>query len=124
MFKKCLLFLFFFLALPAFSGQVEDALSKGHNVFLYLYSPKCKYCTMFAPTYNKLTKKHDGEFVFIKTDSTTSYGNDLMYKFRAGYVPYVILLNANKKTAVQITPACLLDMVCTENSMKEFRAFQ
>ncbi len=123
MVKKSLLFLLtMFITLPAFSGEFENAMSKGHNIFLYLYSPRCKYCTMFTPTYKQLEKSHDGEFVFIKTDSTTAYGKELMYEFHAGFVPYVIMINSQKKIAAQITPDCLIDKGCVEKSMKNFRS--
>ena len=42
--KGLLLFLSAFLILPSFAGEVENAINKGHNVFLYLYTPDCKYC--------------------------------------------------------------------------------
>ena len=122
MLKKVLLFLFVSMMLPVMAGDVEDALDKGHNVFLYLYSPRCKYCTKFTATYKKLIKQHDGEFAFFKIDSESKYGRSLMYEFSARYVPYVVLLNSNKGIATEITPVCLLDTACLENSMKAFRS--
>lgn len=122
MFKKCLLLLLsFFIALPAFSGDFEKAMEAGHNVFLYLYTPKCKYCTMFTPSYNKITKEHDGQFVFLKVDASTKYGKALMFEFSARYVPYVVMINSQKKVAAQIAPDCLMDLKCTEKSMEQFR---
>ena len=121
MFKKCLLFLSLFSMLPTFAGEVENALDKGYNVFLYLFSPECKYCTMFTPNYNKILHKHNGQFVFIKADTSTKYGSSLLYEYRGSYVPYVIMINSKKKVAAQIPPYCLMDLKCIESSMEEFR---
>lgn len=122
MIKKCLLLiLLLFLGLPSFAGEVENAINKGHNIFLYLYTPDCKYCQMYSPMYNKLSKAHNGEFVFIKEDASTKYGRKLMYEFRGSYVPYVVMINGAKKKAMQILPDCMMDTVCTEVEMKKFR---
>ncbi len=122
MFKKWLLLLTLFFGLPAFSGEVENALDKGNNVFLYLTSAKCKYCVMFNPMYNKLLQKHNGEFSFFKVDSSTKYGRGLMFEYSAYYVPYVVLLNKPKKKGIHIPPPCLLDEVCLESALKDFRS--
>ena len=122
MFRKCLLFLFsIFMITPAFAGEFDKAMEKGYNVFLYLYTPKCKYCTMFSPNYKKAVKQHDGQFVFIKVDASTKYGRSLMDEFGARFVPYVVMLNSQKKYAVQISPDCLMDLKCMNKSMEQFR---
>lgn len=121
MFKKWLLFFVTFSILPAFAGDVEKALNNGYNVFLYLYSPRCKYCTFFAPNYDKVVKIHNGQFVFVKVDTSTKYGRSLMYEYGGRYVPYVVMINSKKKIAGQIAPDCLMDLKCIENSMEEFR---
>ncbi len=122
MFRKyLLLFLLMLTMLPSFAGEVENAMAKGHNVFLYLYTPKCKYCKMFTPNYNKVVRKHDGQFVFIKVDASTKYGKTLMYEFSGHFVPYVVMINSPKHVAAQITPDCLMDVKCVEKSMADFR---
>lgn len=121
MFKKCLLLLAFLSIIPAQAGEVENALAKGNNVFLYLFSPGCKYCVMFSPTYNRLTKTYNGQYSFFKVDSTTKYGNGLMHEFGGTYVPYVVLISGQKKKALHIPPACLMDSICLETEMKAFR---
>lgn len=65
MFKKCLL-LFLLLTIPVYAGEVENAIAKGDNIFLYMFSPKCKYCVMFSPTYNKLSKYMTDNTHFLK----------------------------------------------------------
>ena len=95
------------LTIPACAGEVENAIAKGDNVFLYLHSPSCKY--------------YNGQYSFFKVDTTTKYGHELMYEFGGTYVPYVVLINGKKKAAMHIPPACLLDNVCLEAEMKEFR---
>ena len=42
----------------------------------------------------------------------------LARKYRAGFVPYVMLLNKNKSQFV--SPSCLSDNVCVENAIKKF----
>ena len=88
MLKKCLMLLLLGLTIPACAGEVENAIAKGDNVFLYLHSPSCKYCVMFSPRYNKLSKVYNGQYSFFKVDTTTKYGHELMYEFGGTYVPY------------------------------------
>ena len=45
--KGLLLILSAFFIIPSFAGEVENAINKGHNVFLYLYTPDCKYCKIY-----------------------------------------------------------------------------
>ena len=108
------------MVLPSFAGEVERALDKGYNVFLYLYSPRCKYCKMFDSNYN-ISKNHDGQFVFIKVDSSTKYGKELMFEFGGSYVPFVVMINTKKKVGEHINPHCLMDLKCVEDNMDEFR---
>lgn len=122
MFKKWLLLIALIFGLPAFSGEVENALDKGNNVFLYLTSAKCKYCVAFNPIYNRLLQKHNGEFSFFKVDSSSKYGRGLMLEYSAYYVPYVVLLNKPKKKGIHIPPPCLMDDVCLESALKDFRS--
>lgn len=121
MLKKCLMLLMLAIIMPVQAGEVENALAKGDNVFLYLFSPRCKYCVMFSPAYNKLTKAYNGQYSFFKVDSTTKYGHELMYEFGGTYVPYVVLINEKKKKALHIQPACLMDSLCLQTEMKNFR---
>ena len=80
MLKKCLLILISMAFLPALAGEVENAINKGNNVFLYLYTPDCSYCKKFSPRYDKLSKMYDGQYNFFKIDANTAYGRDLMIK--------------------------------------------
>lgn len=121
MFKKFLLLIALLFILPANAGDLENALEKGHNIFLYLFSPDCKYCDMFNPEYKKLLSEYNGQYSFFKIDSTTKYGKNLMYEFRATYVPYVVLVNDAQKKALRIHPACLMDSRCLNSEMKAFR---
>ena len=76
---------------------------------------------MFQPNYKKVSKDHDGQFVFIKVDASTKYGKSLMREFNGTFVPYVVMINSQKKIAGQITPDCLMDLKCVEKSMEKFR---
>ena len=82
MLKKCLLILISMAFLPVFAGEVENAINKGNNVFLYLYTPDCSYCQKFSPRYDKLAKMYDGQYNFFKIDANTAYGRDLIVKYR------------------------------------------
>lgn len=122
MFKRWMLLFFAFLFVQSvIAGELESALNKGNNVFLYLSSAKCKYCDMFNPMYEKAMKTHDGEYSFIKVDTSTRYGHNLMYEYNAPYVPYVVLLNQPKSKGLHIPPGCLIDNACLETAMIQFR---
>ena len=58
MIKRLLLIFALCVSLPAFAGVFEDALKTGNNVFLYLYTPECKYCNEFNPVYQRLAKNY------------------------------------------------------------------
>lgn len=121
MFKRFLLLIALLFILPANAGEIADALDKGHNVFLYIFSHDCKYCDAFDPIYDKLLKEYNGKYSFFKIDSSTNYGRRIMYEFRATYVPYVMLMNSTQKKAMNLHPTCLLDNKCLNSEMKKFR---
>ncbi len=118
--KYLLIFLLVSGMLPAFTGELENAFLKDRNVFLYLYTSDCGYCTKFSPQYNKLSKMYDGQYSFVKVDASTPYGYQLMRKYGGRYVPFVLLLNPKKHNGVQLAPSCLANRECVEKSMKEF----
>lgn len=118
MFKKGLLTLLLMSLLPVFAGDVENAINKNENVFLYLYTPTCKYCVKFSPIYNQLAKAKEGNYTYIKVDASSRYGYELMRKYRGGFVPYVLLVKKDK--AVQILPNCLSDSACVKQEIKKF----
>lgn len=117
MFKKGLLILLTLCMHPVFAGDVENAINRGENVFLYLYTPECKYCKQFSPTYDKLVKTNHG-CTYIKVNASTRYGMELMRKYRGRFVPYVLLVKKDK--AVQILPNCLMDSACINREIKNF----
>ena len=100
------------------AGELETALQKNNNVFLYLYTADCGYCRTFSPVYNKLSGIYSGRFTFIKEDAAKPYGYELLRRYNGRYVPYVLLINPDK--AQLITPACLSDNVCLETTIKNF----
>ena len=103
------------------AGELEQALSSGANTFLYLYTPRCGFCTKFTPRYNKLSKMYEGSYKFIKLDADTAYGNKILRSYGGYYVPYVLLINSKKNKVTQISPSCLSDLACIERKMKDFR---
>lgn len=122
MLKKCLLILAITGLIPVYAGDLENALSGGGNVFLYLYTQQCGFCTKFTPRYNKLSKMYDGQYTFVKLDALTPYGNSVLKSYGGRYVPYVLLLNQKKNKAMQISPSCLTDSACVEGKLKDFRS--
>ena len=118
MFKKGLITLLLMGILPVFAGEVEDALKAGNNVLLYLHTPVCGYCKKFNPKYEKLAKKYNNKFKFIKIDASTQYGRELMYRYRGMFVPYVIVIK--KDNAGIIPTQCLMDSVCAEKAIEQF----
>lgn len=110
----------FIFAAPAFAGALEDAINKNDNVFLYIYTPQCSYCTKFNPNYKKLNSVYGEKCKFVKIDGTTDYGRNLIYAFRASYVPFVILLKSKTKKAVVIQSDCLLNYSCVSQKVNAF----
>ena len=119
MIKRFLVLFIMCISLPVFAGTFEDALKSNNNVFLYLYTPECKYCVKFDPVYQKLVKNHNGDCSFVKVNARTPYGTGLLRRFRSPYVPFVVVANSKKNTFVNISVDCLLDYVCTEQSLKQ-----
>lgn len=120
MFKIVLSFLLLFFTLPVFAGSFEDAMNSSDNVFLYIYTPQCSYCTKFNPNYRKLTSVYGQKCKFVKVDGTTNYGRNLAYTLRASYVPFVVLFKTKTKNAAAIPPDCLLDYSCVSKKVNSF----
>ena len=119
MVKKSLLLLSLMCFLPVCAGELEDAMAAREKVFLYLYTKDCGYCNKFNPIYNKISSAHAKEYAFVKVNAATPYGMGLMRQFRAGFVPYVLVINKNKQ-AKWVYPDCLLDVACVEKEIKNF----
>ncbi len=120
MFKKVLCILSLMWSLPVLAGEFESALNDSNNVFLYLYTPECGFCTKFNPVYKKVSKNYSQVCQFLKMDATKGEGLALMHNFGVRYVPFVILVNSKKKEFIQLNPSCLLDYKCTEQAVKKF----
>ena len=119
MVKKFLLLsiLLVFTVVPVLAGVYEDAISSGRGTFLYLYTPECGYCKKFNPIYQKLANTHKNKCTFLKIDASTPYGPSIIRRFRAYYVPYVVV--SKKSTFVNIEADCLMDYVCTEKVLNK-----
>lgn len=120
MLKKFIAVLSLLMVLPTFAGEFEDASRVNKKIFLYMYAKDCKYCVEFEPTYEKMLQKHGKKCKFLKIDANTPYGYTLMQKITAYYVPYVVLVDNEKRTMQRITPKCLLDFACTKDAMDKF----
>ena len=120
MIKKFLYLLSILTILPAFSGDYEKSISNDENVLLYLYTNNCNYCVKFDPIFDKLQEKFSNNCKFLKVDITSTYGTELMHKFNAYYVPYVILYNNNKRIMHTIVPTCLINYACAKDAIEKF----
>ena len=105
---------------PAQAGEYEDALAKGKNVFLYIYTPECGYCKKFLPKYTKLAKTYNKDYTFVKIDGSTMYGYRLMRRFGARYVPFIVIANPKSNSAANVHPECLADIACADEVLNNF----
>ena len=121
MFKKLIITLSLLTALPVFAGEFESALANKDYVFLYIYTPWCRYCQEFNPIYNKLSKMYDKNYAFVKADGSRQYGYNLGRKFNVRYVPFVVLVNSKTGNKMQIDANCLLATECIEKAINRFK---
>lgn len=122
MFKRSLLTLaMLIITLPVFAGELENAFTQNDNVFLYLYSSTCGYCTKFNPIYEKLKKNYNTTYAFVKLNVNTYYGHKIYRAYNGRFVPYVLLLNQKKNRAIYINPNCLLEYSCITQEVNKFR---
>ncbi len=120
MIKILLCFISLFLTIPVFAGQFEDAMRNNDNIFLYIYTPQCGYCKKFEPNYKKLVSAFGNKCKFVKLDGNTEYGETIAYKYKAVYVPFVLLINNKTKQTTMVPPHCLTDYSCVSQRVKSF----
>ena len=114
-----MIFFFFGYVCPVYSGELENSLEAGENIFLYLYTKNCGYCEKFNPVYKKIETTFNKNIKFIKIDAYTAYGRYLMKSFKANYVPYVVFINSKSNDAVEFAPNCLLSYSCSEKALRD-----
>lgn len=120
MLRKILTIMVMFFTLPTFAGVYEDALKSKDYVFLYIYTPRCRYCTLFNPRYEKLSKMYNKNYAFVKVNASDNYGYSLARKFRINGVPYVVLIKSKNNNASHISAECLFNRDCIENALTSF----
>lgn len=120
MLRILLCFLLLFLAVPAFAGQLEDAVKSNDKVFLYIHTPSCGYCKKFDSNYRKLLGAYGTRCKFLKLDATTPYGGAVANKYRVSFVPFVVLINTKSKQNTLVAPDCLLDYACINKRVNSF----
>jgi len=119
MLKKILLILCL-ITLPVFAGVYESALSGDKDVVLYLYTQDCMMCQRFNPKFEQLKKTYL-DLKFVSVDAETPYGSRLMWKFRARYVPFLVLTGHKTGKSAEIKPSCSLDEMCMGRALKGFK---
>ena len=120
---KRILFIFlsiFFLSSTANAGVYEDAIAQNDKVLLYFYTKGCSYCVKFNPIYENLVKNYSDKCKFVKIDANTEYGAVLAQKFSLKFVPYVMMIEADKQAGVLIPPPCLLRESCINKTLSGF----
>ena len=120
MLKKLYILSILLLFSNVYAGVFEDAMSKQNNVLLYLYSNDCSMCNQFLPIYDSLSQSHK-DITFVKVDAETSYGINLMRKFKGLYVPFVVISSPKSKKHAVINPYCVIDTICIERAIKSFK---
>ena len=120
MLRRLLLFFMFFTTLSTSAGEFENITSRYDKVFLYLYTSDCSYCIKFNPIYEKLAKKYEKSYQFIKIDANTAKGRELMIATGGYYVPNVVILSSRKKSMGKINPKCMLDFACIDDAVNRF----
>ena len=118
--KFSAIFLLLSVANSVFAGSYEEALKKSNNVFLYLYTKDCKTCKVFDSTFNSIQKQNK-DYAFVKIDAESTYGSNLMHKFRGRYVPYVVLSDKKNNKSVNVSHSCVMDEICLIRAMKSFK---
>lgn len=101
------------------AGSFEDALKSKNKVFLYFYIPECKTCIAFDKIYDSIKSKNN-DFAYVRVNANTSYGRQLIYKYRGQHVPYIILVNSKTSKSVNINHSCIFDEICLMRAMKSF----
>ena len=120
MLKNVFFVLLLFIIQSAFPNEVISESNNFHKQFIYLYTANCGYCVKFNPIYNKIEKSYKSRCKFLKVDANSQFGQKLMQEFNAYYVPYVVMLDNDKKTLQRLTPQCLLNYACIKDSVDKF----
>ncbi len=108
------------VVLPVFAVSLDHSIANSQKVFLYLYTSNCGYCAKFNPIFTKLSLKYENKCKFIKVNLDTEEGSKLIQKYNVSYVPYVLLIDNNKKLMNRVTPKCLLNYACANDALDKF----
>ena len=101
-------------------GQLQEVNTAEDNVFLYLYTKDCHYCTQVQPVFNKIKKKYENKVKFIKMNANLPDGFTLMTKFKATYVPFVVLISNKSRQYIEIPTQCLIEYACVDHFVDSF----
>lgn len=106
--------------LPAFAGELDNALKSNTKVLAYVYKPYCNYCMKFDPIFKKLSKIYGDKCKFVKMDMNSEDGYKMIRQYNVQYVPYVLAIDTQNGRASQISPECLIDYSCAEAVVRNF----
>ena len=121
MIKKLFVSLLLINFLPVFATELDDTLKKYDKVFLYFHAKDWGYCVKFNPYYNKLEGLYNSKNCkFLKIDAMSSEGNKIGQNFGVYYLPYVIMIDNNKRQIRNVVPKCLLNYACVKDATDKF----
>ena len=65
-------------------------------------------------------QKYNNKCKFLKINANTEYGSSLMRTMNAFYVPYVAMLDNNKRIIRTMNPVCMLNYGCAMDAIDKF----
>ena len=118
--KRFLLILSVLFIAPAYAGPLEDAMASNDKIFLYLYTPSCGACKQFNSNYLEYSRKYASQCKFVKINAHSSYGARIAHDVGLRYVPWVVLIDMEKKQRKHFKWECLREPACAKRTLESF----
>ena len=103
-----------------FANSFNDAIKKGDNVLLYLYTNECHYCKLVSPTFDKIARTNPNKYKYMKINANTREGHEIMNEFGVNYVPFVMIIKSKENKYSNIGVNCLLSFACTNSVVRRY----
>ena len=116
--RKSILTILLMCILFVVAANVTNGSSVNNGkTFIYLYLDNCTYCKQFAKNYNKLEKTYKKTCKFVKIPAISRAGMEISMNLGIVSVPFVLIIDNDKKRITSIDQNCIMDYACLE---KEF----
>lgn len=80
------------------TAQLDTIVSNSEKpVVLYVYGARCPHCKRFSPKVDKVANQLQGDFTFVKAESTQGY--QVAEAFGVRGVPYIAVIKNGEKAA-------------------------